>query len=76
MEIYSIYLNQLQITTFTGKGRGVTVTRNFFKGEFVVEYAGELIDSTKAKERETKYAKQSNTGCYMYYFRFRDQQYW
>lgn len=51
-------------------------TRDFAKGEFVVEYEGELIDLLTAKKREAKYAKDQNAGCYMYYFQHRNQQYW
>ena len=59
-----------------GKGRGVVATRNFSKGEFVVEYIGELVDQTTAKQREAKYAKDQNAGCYMYYFQHKNQQFW
>lgn len=46
------------------------------KGEFVVEYIGELIDQVTAKKREKIYALDQNTGCYMYYFQHRNHQYW
>jgi histone-lysine N-methyltransferase SETD8 len=58
------------------QGRGVTTTKNLSKGEFVVEYAGDLIDVKVAKERETKYAMDLSKGCYMYYFRANNRQYW
>ncbi|XP_015115334.1 N-lysine methyltransferase KMT5A-A [Diachasma alloeum] len=60
---------------FVGKGRGVVTTREFNKGEFVVEYVGELIDQVTAKKREAEYAKDQSTGCYMYYFQHRGHQY-
>ncbi|XP_063991606.1 N-lysine methyltransferase KMT5A-B [Diachasmimorpha longicaudata] len=60
---------------FVGKGRGVVTTREFTKGEFVVEYVGELIDQVTAKKREAEYAKDQSTGCYMYYFQHRGHQY-
>lgn len=66
----------LQVKNFLGKGRGVITTREFAKGEFVVEYMGELINQGEAKEREELYAQDQNTGCYMYYFQHRSQQYW
>ncbi|XP_069701000.1 histone-lysine N-methyltransferase Set8 isoform X2 [Periplaneta americana] len=66
----------LEVHNFEGKGRGVVTTRQFSKGEFVVEYAGELIDICEAKEREKNYAQDQNTGCYMYYFKYRNTQYW
>ncbi|XP_012539727.1 histone-lysine N-methyltransferase PR-Set7 isoform X2 [Monomorium pharaonis] len=65
----------LEVRNFPGKGRGVITTREFAKGEFVVEYIGELINQVEAKEREEVYAQDQNTGCYMYYFQHRNQQY-
>ena len=45
--------------------------------DFVVEYAGDLIEGTAAaKTRENKYAKDSSKGCYMYYFKHGDKNYW
>ncbi|CAK9811745.1 Histone-lysine N-methyltransferase PR-Set7 [Anthophora plagiata] len=65
----------LEVRHFAGKGRGVITTREFTKGEFVVEYIGELIDQVTAKKREKLYAQDHNTGCYMYYFQHRNHQY-
>jgi histone-lysine N-methyltransferase SETD8 len=65
----------LEVHNFEGKGRGIVTTRHFSKGEFVVEYAGELIDMCEAKEREKSYAQDQNTGCYMYYFKYQNTQY-
>ncbi|XP_043512217.1 N-lysine methyltransferase KMT5A-B isoform X1 [Frieseomelitta varia] len=65
----------LEIKHFAGKGRGIVTTREFMKGEFVVEYIGELIDQVTAKKREKIYAQDQNTGCYMYYFQHRNHQY-
>lgn len=61
---------------FEGKGRGVVTTRSFVKGEFVVEYAGELISIEEAQKRELMYARNENIGCYMYYFKHKDNQHW
>lgn len=66
----------ISVETFAAKGRGVVACRNFAKGEFVVEYAGDLIDVGIAKERESKYSMDLNTGCYMYYFKHMGKQYW
>ncbi|KAG8237957.1 hypothetical protein J437_LFUL016302 [Ladona fulva] len=66
----------INVQHFVGKGRGIVATRHFCKGEFVVEYAGELISMAEAKDREKKYAQDENTGCYMYYFKHHNQQYW
>lgn len=65
-----------QIRHFPGKGRGVVTTREFTKGEFVVEYVGVLIDQVTAKKRELLYAQDQNAGCYMYYFQHHNHQYW
>ncbi|PBC31888.1 Histone-lysine N-methyltransferase pr-set7 [Apis cerana cerana] len=65
----------LEVRHFAGKGRGIVTTREFMKGEFVVEYIGELIDQVTAKKREKIYALDQNTGCYMYYFQHRNHQY-
>lgn len=65
----------LEVRYFPGKGRGIITTREFRKGEFVVEYIGELIDQVTAKKREKLYAQDQNTGCYMYYFQHRNHQY-
>lgn len=61
---------------FEGKGRGVVAVQPFYRGQFVVEYAGELITSEEAREREQVYAQDQNTGCYMYYFKHHNIQYW
>lgn len=65
-----------QVKHFGAKGRGVVTTRHFAKGEFVVEYIGDLIDMREAKQRETIYAQDASKGCYNYYFTFQNQQYW
>ncbi|KAK8404677.1 hypothetical protein O3P69_007728 [Scylla paramamosain] len=65
----------LTVKHFGAKGRGVVTTRKFKKGEFVVEYIGDLIDVREAKERESRYAQDATKGCYNYYFTFQNQQY-
>ncbi|XP_060533527.1 histone-lysine N-methyltransferase PR-Set7-like isoform X2 [Cylas formicarius] len=65
----------LEVRYFKDKGRGVVAAKHFFKGDFVVEYSGELVDILEAKQREATYAQNENAGCYMYYFRYNDQQY-
>lgn len=59
------------------KGRSVRTTKKFLKGQFVVEYAGDLINRDEAKLREEKYTADGNTSrCYMYYFEFNNHQLW
>ncbi|XP_064082498.1 uncharacterized protein LOC135198645 isoform X2 [Macrobrachium nipponense] len=65
----------LKVENFGAKGRGVITTRRFAKGEFVVEYIGDLIDMKEAKDREKLYAQDASKGCYNYYFTFQNQQY-
>lgn len=50
--------------------------RDFAKGEFVVEYAGDLIDIGTAKDLEAKYSMDASKGCYMYYFKHKEKQCW
>ncbi|XP_068111082.1 N-lysine methyltransferase KMT5A [Hyperolius riggenbachi] len=65
----------MKIDNVPGKGRGVITTRDFHRGEFVVEYHGDLIEITDAKQREAEYAQDSTTGCYMYYFQYLNKTY-
>ncbi len=61
---------------FPEKGRGIVAARPFVKGEFVVEYSGELVDMKEAEQREANYARDKTAGCYMYYFEFQNRQLW
>ncbi|XP_067681478.1 N-lysine methyltransferase KMT5A-like [Haliotis asinina] len=65
----------LKVVHFEGKGRGVMATKPFMKGEFVVEYAGDLIDIGEAKEKEKYYSSNPKVGCYMYYFIHKNKHY-
>ncbi|XP_014244326.1 N-lysine methyltransferase KMT5A-A [Cimex lectularius] len=65
----------LEVHMFPGKGRGIVAKRNFLRGDFVVEYAGELISLEEAKIREAIYSQDQNTGCYMYYFMYKNTQF-
>lgn len=58
-----------------GKGRGVFAIEGFKKGDFVVEYHGDLLDLAEAKKREAQYAEDPKTGCYMYYFQYQSKTY-
>lgn len=71
-----IFVFFIQIRDFDEKGRGVVAAKDFNKGDFVVEYSGDLIDVVEAKMREERYSQDLNAGCYMYYFKHNDQQYW
>ncbi|KAJ7309759.1 hypothetical protein JRQ81_007825 [Phrynocephalus forsythii] len=65
----------MKIDFIDGKGRGVIATRQFLRGEFVVEYHGDLIEITDAKKREAAYAQDPSAGCYMYYFQYLSKTY-
>lgn len=66
----------LVVKMFPEKGRGIVAGRDFQRGEFVVEYIGELIDQTEADRREESYSQMADFGCYMYYFKHKEQQWW
>lgn len=60
----------MEVQHIEGKGRAVFATRCFQKGDYVVEYHGDLLQITDAKRREAEYAQNPATGCYMYYFQY------
>ncbi|XP_014026799.2 N-lysine methyltransferase KMT5A isoform X2 [Salmo salar] len=65
----------LQVKNIEGKGRGVFAVRCFKKGQFVIEYHGDLLHLTDAKKSEALYAQDPGTGCYMYYFHYLSKTY-
>ncbi|XP_047447914.1 lysine methyltransferase 5Ab isoform X2 [Mugil cephalus] len=65
----------MQVKHMEAKGRGVFAVKSFKKGDFVVEYHGDLLDLAEAKTREAKYAQNPETGCYMYYFQYQSKTY-
>ncbi|XP_040899142.1 lysine methyltransferase 5Ab [Toxotes jaculatrix] len=65
----------MQIKHLEGKGRGVFAIKDFRKGDFVVEYHGDLVELAEAKMREVQYAQDPQTGCYMYYFQYQSKTY-
>uniref|UniRef100_A0A1A7WLB2 [histone H4]-lysine(20) N-methyltransferase n=1 Tax=Iconisemion striatum TaxID=60296 RepID=A0A1A7WLB2_9TELE len=60
----------MKVQHIEGKGRAVFATRCFQKGDYVVEYHGDLLQITDAKKREAEYSQNPSTGCYMYYFQY------
>uniref|UniRef100_A0A8C9LMU8 N-lysine methyltransferase KMT5A n=1 Tax=Piliocolobus tephrosceles TaxID=591936 RepID=A0A8C9LMU8_9PRIM len=60
----------MKIDLTDGKGRGVIATKQFSRGDFVVEYQGDLMEITDTKIQEALYAQDPSTGCYMYYFQY------
>ncbi len=57
------------------KGRGIFSTKSFVRGEFVVEYLGQLIEGNEGKRRNIEYAKDVRIGSYLYYFKSRSIAY-
>ena len=67
-----------QIKIFPDKGRGIAATKFFEQGEFVVEYAGDLLDIPTALAIEAEYYKDPEIGSYMFFFKVgrSDKQFW
>uniref|UniRef100_A0A3Q3IM20 [histone H4]-lysine(20) N-methyltransferase n=1 Tax=Monopterus albus TaxID=43700 RepID=A0A3Q3IM20_MONAL len=65
----------MEVKEIEGKGRAVFATRRFQKGEYVVEYHGDLLPITDARKREAEYAQNPATGGYMYYFQYLCEKY-
>jgi len=65
----------IKVEVFPEKGRGIVTTKDRVKGEFVVEYAGDLINIDSANQRENEYSMDVSKGCYMYYFKHQGRQY-
>uniref|UniRef100_H3DEH2 [histone H4]-lysine(20) N-methyltransferase n=1 Tax=Tetraodon nigroviridis TaxID=99883 RepID=H3DEH2_TETNG len=64
-----------QVKHIEGKGRGVFALKGFQKGDFFVEYHGDLLELPEAKKREAQYAEDPTAGCYMYYFQYQTKTY-
>ncbi|XP_037338345.2 lysine methyltransferase 5Ab isoform X1 [Pungitius pungitius] len=65
----------MQIKHIEGKGRGIFASKLFKRGEFVVEYHGDLLELSEAKIREAQYTQDPQKGCYMYYFQYQSKTY-
>jgi len=65
----------IKVEVFPEKGRGIVTTKDRKKGEFVVEYAGDMISMDSANSRETEYSMDVSKGCYMYYFKYQGKQF-
>ena len=72
INFYSCYYIH-QAAKISEKGRGVKSTRYFKKGEYIVEYAGELISGNEAKLREKTY---NSSQCYMFFFEDKGKKLW
>ena len=72
----------LEVVELEGKGKGVLAGQLFCKGEYICEYAGELISKTEADEREQKYLEEAQQQgldemmCYMYFLKHNNHTWW
>ena len=68
----------IKIKFYEGKGRGVEATKTFLKGQFVVEYAGILVEGNKAvRAIDGKYDSDTKpVGSYMFWFKHQDKNFW
>jgi histone-lysine N-methyltransferase SETD8 len=65
----------LEVKRVVTKGRGVFATSSFARGQFVCEYAGEILSYSQALQREAKYGQNPSIGCYMYFFEHKSKSY-
>jgi len=65
--------NGLMIKEFEDKGRGIMATKDFEKGDYVIEYVGNLMDIPSARAKEAEYSLHQEIGCYMYFFKCGDK---
>jgi len=65
----------LRVQETVDKGLGVFAVTDIPKGNFVLEYSGELITGPEAQSREVSYSQDQSVGCFLYYFKWRDTSY-
>lgn len=67
----------IEVREIPNKGRGIFSTKLFSRGDFIVEYAGDLIKSTESTFREKFYGCMDASGSsYMFYFKLNDELLW
>ena len=49
-------------------GRGVRATQTFFREDFLLEFAGELLTGQNAEAREAEYSNDNTAGNFMFFF--------
>lgn len=65
----------IEIRMIPDKGRGIFTTKSFSRGDFVVEYAGDLVEIQEARMREWAYGKQTGSS-FMFYFNYKLREMW
>lgn len=61
------------LISFCFVGYGIFTTRNFQRGDFLLEYVGERIHKDEAVKREKK---RKNRMSYMFFFKFNENTHW
>jgi SET domain-containing protein len=55
---------------------GVFATRQFQKGDFLVQYCGEVITKDEGEKRDTRRSRNNAKHYYSFYYKFEDKVYW
>ena len=74
-QILSNHCVDVNVVNVEGKGVGLVANETIRNKEFIVEYAGDLVDGKEGEERERVYQKQNNPNCCMYSFEFANKKY-
>jgi len=69
------YCIELQMSDASQMGRGVKTTRTFRRGDFVAEYAGELLPRELGLERDRQYGHDGLVGGYSVFFSYKNKGY-
>jgi len=56
-------------------GDGVFTTQEFSRGDFLLEYKGDLINYDEAQRREKEYAD-ADLGSFLYFFKYKGKNLW
>ena len=56
------------VASMGDKGRGIVTTQSFCRGDFILEYKGDMINKKEAARREEHYKRIPEMGCFMFYF--------
>jgi hypothetical protein len=58
-------------------GRGLRTTATFSRGDFVIEYRGELIEGlSNIRQRNLERDINSESKSFMFEFKYKDKHYW
>lgn len=74
--------DRLESRNVPGKGKGIFAKAPIGIGEYVCEYAGDLLQRDEAKARERAYDEEAREAgrtevmCYMYFFKYNNAEWW